>query len=310
MRIMVAGGGAFGKEHLKTLTAIGGMQLAVAETREAELARLGGMFRLSDRDVDAFALLDRFAPDGIVVATPAEAHAPLAGAALERGIPVLVEKPVTPDAATMRELEALAARSSAFLQPGHILRFSDGHRRLRDILAAGEIGEILHFRSRRYRDASHAERYTDIDPVLMTMIHDIDLALWFDGGTAASARATRRPRATARSLTVAQLESTGGATWQLSTAWLHPGIECPPDRVEIVGADGSAELSAASHIDVFGRAHRRIELAADDDPLRTELETFLSGIRAGISQAPVTPHDALHGLLAAEMILDTLDGRE
>jgi predicted dehydrogenase len=303
MKIMVAGGGIFGQEHLKTLSAIGDLTLAVAETRASRLAHLGDTFALADRDTDAFALLDRFAPDGVIVATPAAAHAPLAGAALERGVPALVEKPVAPDAATMRELAAIAARSSAFLQPGHILRFSAAHRQLRDILASGEIGNLLHFGSRRYRDASHADRYPDIDPVLMTMIHDIDLALWFDGGTAVSATATRRPAGTARSLTRAQLESSTAATWDLSTAWLHAGPDCSPDRVEVVGSQGSAELVAGSHIEVFGLSHRRISLAHDDDPLRAEIDCFLAGIRAGVSQAPVTPQDALHGLAAAEMVL-------
>ena len=307
MKILVAGGGLFGKEHLKTLTAIGGVTMAVAERREPELALLSAMFTLADRDTDAFALLDRFAPDGVIVATPAEAHAPLATAALGRGVPVLVEKPVAADVSTMRELCDVAARSSAFLQPGHILRFSAAHQQLLDILRRGEIGTLLHFSSRRYRDASHAARYTDIDPVLMTMIHDIDLALWFDGGAALSAHATRRPGFTSRSLTNARLESSTGATWDVSTAWLHPSLACPADRVEIVGSAGSAELFVGSHIEVFAADHRHIAVPADEDPLRAELDCFLTGIRAGVSQAPVTPGDALNGLLAAEMIIEALD---
>jgi predicted dehydrogenase len=306
MKIMVAGGGIFGKEHLRTLSAIGGLTLAVAETRASQLAYLEGMFPLADRDTDAFALLDRFRPDGVVVATPAEAHAPLAGAALERGVPVLVEKPVTADAFAMRELCAIAACSSAFLQPGHILRFSYGHRQLLEILRQGEIGALLRFGSRRYRDASHAARYIDVDPVMMTMIHDIDLALWFDGGSAVSAMAARRPTDMQRSLTTARLESTSGAIWDVATAWLHPGPECPPDCVEILGTQGSAELFVGSHIEVFAQGHRRIELPPDDNALRSELDCFLAGIRAGGSQAPVTPEDALNGLLAAEMILGAL----
>ena len=35
--------------------------------------------------------------------------------------------------------------------------------------------------SRRYRDDSHAVRYPDDDPVLMTLIHDIDIAQWVTG---------------------------------------------------------------------------------------------------------------------------------
>lgn len=306
MRILVAGGGAFGKEHLRTLEAIGGLRLAVAESRPAELARLGEAFELADRDEDAFTLVERFKPDGIVIATPAEAHAPLAVAALQRAIPVLVEKPVAPDAATVRRICDAAAASSAFLLPGHILRFSTAHRLLRDVMDSGEIGDLLQFNSRRYRDASHADRYRDIDPVLMTMIHDIDLALWFSGAPALSAQAARSPAGTSQSVTTALLEGASGAVWRLSTAWLHPGPDCPPDRVEIIGTKGSAELEAGGDIVIHGAAVRRIALGRDDDALRRELECFLDGIRSGALHAPVSPRDALDGLVAAEMILEAL----
>lgn len=309
MKIMVAGAGAFGKEHLKTLTAMGGMTLAVAERHTAECERVGKLFALADSDADAFALLERFQPDGVIVATPADAHAPLARAALARNIAVLVEKPVAPDVATMRELCEAARASRAFLQPGHILRFSAGHRRLLDVLREGEIGTLLRFASRRYRDAGHASRYVGIDPVLMTMIHDIDLALWFDGGVALRAIAFRGDAGAGRSLTSAWLESSSKANWHIETAWLHPEPECPQDRVEIVGAGGSAELFVGSHIEVHGASSRRIEIEASDDPLRTELDCFVAGIRAGKSLAPVSPSDALNGLVAADMILRALHDR-
>lgn len=306
MRILVAGGGAFGKEHLKTLAAIGGVTVALAEPRRDELEALRQAFGLADGDPDAFALLERFRPDGIIVATPAKAHAPLATVALERAIPVLVEKPVASDAATVSLLVDAASASRTFLLPGHILRFSASHRHLHDILTSGEIGTLSQFNSRRYRDASHARRYTDVDPVLMTMIHDIDLALWFSGAPAVSAAAVRRPAETARSVTTAWLHASNGVVWQLSTAWLHPGPVCPSDRVEIIGTKGSAELVVGSHIDIYGAEYRRIILDDADDPLRAELDCFLESIRSGKSCAPVGPQDAYHGLVAAEMIMEAL----
>jgi predicted dehydrogenase len=306
VKILVAGGGLFGREHLKALAAIGNLSLAVAEPREDAREKLRVDFGLADADADAFALIDRFRPDGIVIATPAEAHAPLALAALEKAIPVLVEKPVAPDTATMRALCEAAKASRAFLLPGHILRFSSGHRQLRDVLGGGRVGSLLQFTSRRYRDAGHADRYRDIDPVLMTMIHDIDLALWFSGETARLTNAVRRPVGTPRSLTTAALETASGTVWRLSTAWLHPGADYPPDIVEIVGSDGSAELVAGSHLAIFGAEHERIPLDAQDDPLRTELECFLGGIRSGTLKSPVTPEDALDGLVVAEAIIDSL----
>ncbi|MBL8580296.1 MAG: Gfo/Idh/MocA family oxidoreductase [Mesorhizobium sp.] len=306
MKILVAGGGLFGREHLKTLTTIGSVTLAVAEPREDARNKLSADFALADTDADAFALIDRFQPDGIVIATPADAHAPLALTALEKTIPVLVEKPVTPDAKTLRALCEAAKASRAFLLPGHILRFSAEHRQLHEVLASGRIGKLLQFTSRRYRDASHADRYRDIDPVLMTMIHDIDLALWFSGEPAHVTSVARRPAGTPRSLTAACLETASGVGWRLSTAWLHPGTDCPPDIVEIIGADGSAELTAGSHIEIFGSHRERIPVDTKDDPLRRELECFLDGIRSGVLKPPVTPQDALDGLVVAEAIIGSL----
>lgn len=306
MKILVAGGGLFGREHLKTLAAIGGLSLAVAEPREEARETMRVDFDLADADADSFALTERFRPDGIVIATPAHAHAPLALAAMAKAIPVLVEKPVAPDAKTMAGLCEAANTSQNRLLPAHILRFSSGHRQLRDVLAGGRIGKLLQFSSRRYRDAGHADRYRDIDPVLMTMIHDIDLALWFSGETARLTYARRHPAGTPRSLTTACLETGSGTIWRLSTAWLHPGADCPADIVEIVGSGGSAELVAGSHIDIFGAERERIALDIHDDPLRTELECFLGGIRSDIVKWPVSPQDALDGLVLAEAIVEAL----
>lgn len=306
MKLMVAGTGLFGKEHLARLTAIGGIRLAASDTRTAVLDEAAQYFSLVDRDTDAFALADRFRPDGIVVATPAESHVPLGLHALELGIPVLIEKPIAPDVAGAKRLAEAAGASSAFVQPGHILRFCAAHRLLADLVGSGAIGDLLFLASRRFRDDSHARRYTDIDPVLMTLIHDIDIALWMGGAPAVSFAATRRPQGTARSITSVQAEGANGVIWHLATAWVHASTDTPADRVEILGTEGSAALFVGSHIELHARESRRIAIPAEDDPLRTELECFLEGIRAGASRAPVTPEDAVDGLEAAGTILRAL----
>jgi len=164
---------------------------------------------------------------------------------------------------------------------------------------------LLRFSSRRYRDANHAIRYRDVDPVLMTLIHDIDLALWFDGSVPKSISARRRPVAGAASLTTVSVEAESGAEWLLSTAWIHPGPDCPPDRVEIIGTAGSAELEVGRHIDLFGADSRRM-ITPEDDPLLTELRCFLDGVRDGRSHSPVTPEEALAGLRLAEAVMADL----
>lgn len=304
MKILVAGGGAFGKEHLRTLAAMDGIEIAVAEPRADELERIAATFPLAMRGQDPAMLIERFVPDGIIIATPAIAHAPLALTALSRNIPVLVEKPVAPSSDIMRQLVGAASQSRGFLQPGHILRFSAPHRQLHAIVHEGHIGDLLRIVSRRYRDSSHADRYRDVDPVFTTMVHDIDLALWFDGSDAGEVIARRLPPGGYRSLTTADVTSLAGVSWQLSLAWLHPSLDCPPDRIELVGTKGSVEFEAGRGIDLYAAdGHRRLPPEGDDDPLHAELRTFIQGIQSGRNVAPVTPDDALRGLLIAERIV-------
>src|SRR5690606_15988298 len=154
-------------------------------------------------------------------ATPGRLHVSLARLALADGIPVLVEKPVAMTAAEAETLAPLAATSRGFLLPGHILRFSAIHRAFVDIARSPEIGPILSMTARRHRDDSHAARYAD-DPVLMTMIHDIDLALWITGAGVGDVLAFRRPEGQRRSETLMTAVGAAGAVWRLATAWTFP----------------------------------------------------------------------------------------
>jgi predicted dehydrogenase len=308
VKILVAGAGLFGREHLKCLSALGGITLAVADTRTEVAQNAAAQFGAAEFGSDAASMLERLRPDGIVIATPVQAHLALATLALQRGVPVLLEKPVAATSSQALELRDMEAASPAFLQPGHILRFSKQHRALVDCVREGTIGDVVSIASRRYRDGSHAARYADTDPVMMTMIHDIDLALWIGGGRAVAATARRRHGHDGQTLTDAMVEDDRGTLWRLSTAWIHPSGSVPVDRVEVVGTRGGIEMDAGGWLQVFGADPQRIDFSDNnDDPLETELNCFLAGIRSGASQSPVTLQDAYHGLLAAEMIIADLE---
>ncbi|MHA6687597.1 Gfo/Idh/MocA family protein [Mesorhizobium sp. A556] len=309
MKLLVAGAGAFGREHLRCLSTMEDGTLAVADTRVEAAQKAAADFRITEFGSDAASMLETFWPDGIVIATPAQAHLPLAALALRHGIPVLLEKPIAPTSREALELCQLEAASSAFVQPGHILRFSNQHRTLVEHVRKGAIGQVVSIASRRYRDGGHATRYPDIDPVLMTMIHDIDLALWIGEGVPVSATARRRKGQGAHSLTAAMVEDDKGVLWRLTTAWLYPTEDAPVDRVEVIGTAGGIEMDAGGVLRIFGPEPQTIYFSdAGEDPLTAELECFLAGVRDGVSRSPVTLTDAYHGLLAAEMILADLAG--
>jgi predicted dehydrogenase len=81
--------------------------------------------------------------DAVVVATPVPTHFALSKQALEAGKHVFVEKPPAMRAAEMEELVALAAERNLVLMPGHLLLYHPGVQKVKQLIDAGDLGEIL-----------------------------------------------------------------------------------------------------------------------------------------------------------------------
>ncbi len=108
--------------------------------------------------------------DAVSIVVPTSLHRVVAEPFLERGIPVLLEKPV---AHTLEDSEAIVAsaqKSSTLLQIGHLERFNAGIVRLADELKNPRFLEV-------HRLGQFVARATDVDVVTDLMIHDIDIVL-------------------------------------------------------------------------------------------------------------------------------------
>lgn len=86
--------------------------------------------------------------DLIVVASPNKTHVPLATAALQAGLPVVVDKPVAGTAAEARELAALAEERELLLSVFQNRRWDNDFLTLRKLLNEGELGDVWRFESR------------------------------------------------------------------------------------------------------------------------------------------------------------------
>jgi predicted dehydrogenase len=106
--------------------------------------------------------------DAVSIATPTASHYRIARDCLERGLHVLVEKPVTETPEQARELVGAAERAGRILQVGHLERFNPAIRALEGTLGTPRFIES-------HRLAPFRERGTDVNVVLDLMIHDIDL---------------------------------------------------------------------------------------------------------------------------------------
>jgi predicted dehydrogenase len=93
---------------------------------------------LEDRDVEA-----------VVVATPVPTHYALSKQALLAGKHVFVEKPPAMRGEEMEELVALAEERDLTLMPGHLLLYHPAVQKLKELVDAGEVGDVLYVYSNR-----------------------------------------------------------------------------------------------------------------------------------------------------------------
>jgi predicted dehydrogenase len=108
--------------------------------------------------------------DAAVVAVPTERHHEVAGACLEAGLHVLVEKPIAVDLRQSDALISLARSRKRILHVGHVERCNAGFRAL-----AGRMQRPLLIEAERL--SGFKRRGADVDVLLDLMIHDLDLCL-------------------------------------------------------------------------------------------------------------------------------------
>jgi predicted dehydrogenase len=133
------------RAHLPALQANPDAVIAgIADPDEANRARAAERFGVAAESVfaDAEEMLDRAALDAAIVAVPHHIHATLARSVLERGVHLLLEKPMTISPADARALAALAKARGVELIIGYPWHYNRQVLAVRDAIAEGRIGEI------------------------------------------------------------------------------------------------------------------------------------------------------------------------
>jgi predicted dehydrogenase len=168
LRAAVIGVGSLGQHHARVYTQLPGVELiGVADASLARAQEVGK--RLHCRSTEHYAeLLGEV--DLVSVAVPTFAHHEVAKACLEKGLAVLLEKPMTRTLAEADELIALARARGTVLQIGHIERFNEAVQALKTLKGPFRFIEI-------HRLGPFSQRNMDIGVVLDLMIHDLDIVL-------------------------------------------------------------------------------------------------------------------------------------
>jgi predicted dehydrogenase len=168
LKVAVVGVGHMGRNHARIYGELDGCELVGVVDKDLDRARqVAGQH--GGQAVSRFADLTS-SVDAASVAVPTVYHAEVAIPLLERGIAVLVEKPLAPDAASARQLVEAARKHGCLLQVGHSERFNPVVQAMLRMQVAPRFIET-------HRISPFTFRSADIGVVFDMMIHDIDIVL-------------------------------------------------------------------------------------------------------------------------------------
>lgn len=317
----VVGGGMMGAVHVRALLAredIPSLVLIEPDAvRRGLLERQYGRLRTYARLSDALASEEL---DLAIVAVPVRAAAETITPLLERGIPVLAEKPLAGSAAEAHELAQLAERQDTMLSVGYIERFNPAVQALRDHLAKGTGGSVYHVHARRLSPFPYRSGMAGV--VLDVAAHDIDVLSFLTQSAPVRvyAEADVRKGGGGEDLLCASLRFANGVTGLVEANWLTPTkvrrLTVTTDRgmfdVDYLTQDlclyehasGDSEWEA---LGVMRGANegRMIRFALDRrEPLVIEHERFIDAVLTG-GPAPIPASAGVQTLIVAEAILES-----
>ncbi|HST14179.1 MAG TPA: Gfo/Idh/MocA family oxidoreductase [Gaiellaceae bacterium] len=252
--------------------------------------------------------------DAVVIATPVPTHYALAKQALEAGKHVFVEKPPAMRAVEMDELVQVAADRDRVLMPGHLLLYHPAVLKLKELVASGELGDVLCV----YGNRVNLGIVRSNENALWSLgVHDLSVILYLldEDPDFATAQGSWSIHEGVEDVVFCFLRFPSGKIAHMHLSWLDPhkmrkmtvvGREkmavfddMEPDR-KVTVYEKKAESSGAI---ASGDIH--IPKIATTEPLRLECEYFLELIDGKHDREKVA-RDGARVVRALEMLTNSL----
>lgn len=147
------GTGFMGKVHTEAIRRLGNVEvIAVAGASTGAVAQFAEQFQIPNSTTDWESLLKHPELDAVHICTPNALHHPMAKAALLAGKSVLCEKPLAMNSSQARELVDLAKAKNVVNATNHNLRCYPVVQHVRQLIAGGELGDILIVQGTYFQD--------------------------------------------------------------------------------------------------------------------------------------------------------------
>jgi predicted dehydrogenase len=326
MRVAVIGVGMMGRNHARVYSEM--PQAELVGVADVDLVNAQAVARRCGCPAydDYQRLLDEQRPDAVSIVVPTVDHYEVGLQVIERGIHLLLEKPLSFTLEEGRALIAAAARSGLRLMVGHIERFNPAVIALKDHLAEGTLGRV--FQIDAHRNGPFPARVRDVGVVIDLAVHDLDIMRYVTGSEIVRvyAETQRQIHSQHEDLVSGMVRLADGSIGNLTTNWLTPTKirelyvtgERGMFRVDYLTQDlyfyenaitSSPDWGALRMLRGVSEGNMVRYSVAKKEPLLSELEQFLAAVETG-QPTPVSGEDGLRAIeLALALVLSGMEHR-
>jgi predicted dehydrogenase len=240
-RLGFLGVGWIGRHRMQAILGTGAVDVAAIADPSPEMAAEAGKLAPDAKLVSTLDDILDLGVNGVVIATPSALHAEQSIQALERGVAVFCQKPLGRNVAEVQAVVDAARQADRLLCVDLSYRFTEGMRRIREIVSSGELGHIYAV-DLVFHNAYGPDKPWFYDPALsgggcvMDLgVHLVDLALWIlnnpsigsvSGNLFAGGAPLKDSAAQVEDYAVAAVGLETGAVIQLACSWkLHAGCD-------------------------------------------------------------------------------------
>jgi len=304
LRVGVVGVGVMGSNHARVFADLPAVRLVgVADpdgkqrdfvSRALGCSAFSGVEPLLAQGVDA-----------VTIAAPTHLHRELALCCIERGVHVLVEKPIAPSVEEGRAIIDAARHARVALMVGHVERFNPTVEAIKDAICDEDILSIA-----ITRVGPFPPRMSNVGVVIDLAVHDIDLIRWFTDSDIAEVQPQLSNAVAEREdIALLQFRTASGVLAHINTNWLTPfkarNVTIATRNKYIMGDLLTRQVTECFGFQPDGSYSMRHLSVGHAEPLRAELQAFVAAIRDGKEPA-VTGEE---GVASLEIAIRCLERR-
>ncbi len=299
LKIGVIGCGYWGPNLIRNFKALPECEMSIcADLHESNRFRMSRLYPDVRVTADHKEIVGNDTISAVAIATPAHLHYPLAKECLLAGKHVLVEKPLATTSEECLGMINLAQKAGKILMVGHTFEYSPGVNKTKEILASGELGEILYARCARLNLGLFQ---SDINVIWDLAPHDISILLYLLGKPCVAVNGQGKAHyfKNIEDIATATLHFADGKFATVETSWLDPykirrmtlvGTKKmlvyddihPSEKIKIFDKG----VDVPPYYDTFGDfqfAYRYGDIASprieDGEPVRIECQHFIDCIK-------------------------------